>query len=125
MTNNSLAIVIGLVVLSIILLSLSIGVGCFFYRQKKKTSLTSETSPAAESNIYVASPTVSKPDNVVVNTNNPPTHYEREEDYENTAIAPPPALPPRDKDDSDTEDVEYEEAATVTPPEIPSREKRP
>ena len=110
--------------LSVILLSLSIGIGCFFYRQKKKTSLTSGTSPAAESNVYVASPSVSKLDNVVVNTNNPPAHSDGKEDYDNTATVPPPALPPRDKDDSDTEDVEYEEAAPVTPPEIPSREKR-
>ena len=65
--SNTVSIVAGLVVLFLILLALAIGVGCFFYRQRKKRPLASgtlhtlRTSPSTKPNpIDVESSTVAR-----------------------------------------------------------------
>ena len=151
MTNTMLAIVIGLVVLSTILLSLSIGFGCFFCRQKKKRSLASRMSPSAEPNIYVNSSTISKSGNAALMEDGfttegttlaqpaVPQSYKNDSEkhtpevvaprddtehvYDNAKVSAAPATT-RDEDNSDVNEGEYEEAATVIRPEIPSRENR-
>ena len=122
--NNTVPIVIGLMVLCMILLALSIGVGCFFCCQKKKrpqasrTSHTLQTSPSAEPNpIGIESNTVSGVGNgagmVEIfspgDKREPSTHSQ-------------PSMAPHYSNFPDKTDVERQEETRDTPSVISSRD---
>ena len=124
-TSNTLAVVVGLIVLSVIIIVLSIVVGCFFYRQKKKRP---HVAQSAKPNKYVKSPTVTKTEFADMKTDRLPSGNDEEGIIDNQ-----PASLTSDKEGiyeeyeeraEEAKDGIYEEAIPVVPPEIPSRENR-
>ena len=117
---------VGLVILFVIIIVLSIGVGCFFYRQKRKRPHVAESG---KPNKYVKSPTVTRTELADVKTDNlPPGNNEEgnidpqpasltsdkdgpyEEYYVERAEEEAPVIPPRDVNDSEKGGAEGEKA---------------
>ena len=128
-TSNTLAVVVGLVVLSVIIIVLSIVVGCFFYQKKRKHSQVAES---AKPNEFTKSPIVTKTELADVKTDNlPPCNDEEgnidpqpasltsdkdgpyEEYYVEGAEEEAPVIPPRDVDDSEKGGAEGEKDVPV------------
>ena len=122
--NNTVPIVLGLMVLCMILLALSIGVGCFFCCQKKKIPQTSQTprtlrtSPSAVPNpIGIESNTVSGVRN---GTGMVEVSSRRDKQEPSTHSQPPMA--PHYSNFPDKMDVERQEETRDTPSVISSRD---